>query len=546
LGRGFFAGISWGALVGVVTLALASQLADRRELAPSQPQRAEVEIPGGSAFNQARPETDPILPQPDVPPAAAEPVAVAVPEPVVARPSPPETAPASAPETAEAPEPAIAPEAPETAEVTGPALEAPAASEAGPSVAVAPEPDAAADLPPLPSSVPAPVDVAQPTAPEPVASAPAPAIADSSRPSESVPRPAPEAPSASPAALAAAVTPPIAPEIEDTRIALTEPSDDMPGTPSTVPPRAPQADALPGAGPEVPTAPEVEPDVAQAPAAPETPTEAALAPRDTGIPTPGFSGAAGVRVNRLPTIGDGSPAPEAVEVEAEVPAQPVAATALVRNAIPFQNPGLAPVVAIVLLHDAPILPADGTGRDLAVPVSFAVDAGLLEAGEIADAYRAAGREIVLVPTLPPGAAPADVEVALQVNFDVIPEAVALMDLPDGGFQAERQAVAQVVAAISATGHGLVTFPRGLNMAQQLADRAGVPARPVFRMLEAGDTDAALRTLDQAAFRARQEGTIILVGQAEPATVEAIRRWAEANRAGDVLFAPISAALSAGE
>jgi polysaccharide deacetylase 2 family uncharacterized protein YibQ len=175
-----------------------------------------------------------------------------------------------------------------------------------------------------------------------------------------------------------------------------------------------------------------------------------------------------------------------------------------------------------------------------------VDAGLLEAGAIADAYRAAGREIVLVPTLPPGAAPADVEVALQVNFDVIPEAVALMDLPDGGFQAERQAVAQVVAAISATGHGLVTFPRGLNMAQQMADRAGVPARPVFRMLEAGDTDAALRTLDQAAFRARQEGTVILVGEAEPATVEAIRRWAEANRAGDVLFAPISAALSAGE
>jgi uncharacterized protein len=203
-------------------------------------------------------------------------------------------------------------------------------------------------------------------------------------------------------------------------------------------------------------------------------------------------------------------------------------------------------VAIVLLHDAPGLPDGGTGRDLDVPVSFAVDAGLLEAGRIADADRAAGREIVLVPTLPPGAAPADVEVALEVNFDVIPEAVALMDLPDGGFQAERQAVAQVVAAISATGHGLVTFPRGLNMAQQMADRAGVPARPVFRMLEAGDTDAALRTLDQAAFRARQEGTIILVGQAEPATVEAIRRWAEANRAGDVLFAPISAALTAGE
>jgi polysaccharide deacetylase 2 family uncharacterized protein YibQ len=84
------------------------------------------------------------------------------------------------------------------------------------------------------------------------------------------------------------------------------------------------------------------------------------------------------------------------------------------------------------------------------------------------------------------------------------------------------------------------------MAQQMADRAGVPARPVFRMLEAGNTDAALRTLDQAAFRARQEGTVILVGAAEPATVAAIRRWTEANPDADILFAPISAALTAGE
>jgi polysaccharide deacetylase 2 family uncharacterized protein YibQ len=84
------------------------------------------------------------------------------------------------------------------------------------------------------------------------------------------------------------------------------------------------------------------------------------------------------------------------------------------------------------------------------------------------------------------------------------------------------------------------------MAQQMADRAGIPARPVFRMLEAGNSDAALRTLEQAAFRARQEGSVILVGEAEPATVEAIRRWSEANAGGDVLFAPISAALSAGE
>jgi polysaccharide deacetylase 2 family uncharacterized protein YibQ len=214
--------------------------------------------------------------------------------------------------------------------------------------------------------------------------------------------------------------------------------------------------------------------------------------------------------------------------------------------VPFENPEGRPVVAVVLLHSRSVAPGAETGLDLGVPVSFAVDAGLVEAGSVADAYRAGGREVLLVPTLPPGAAASDVEVALQVNLDVIPEAVAIMDLPEGGFQSEREAVAQVVSAITATGHGLVTFPKGLNMPQQMAERAGVPARPVDRMLVAGDSDAALRTLDQAAFRARQEGAVILVGEAEPATVEAVRRWAEANPDGEILLAPVSAALGAAE
>jgi polysaccharide deacetylase 2 family uncharacterized protein YibQ len=403
---------------------------------------------------------------------------------------------------------------------------------------------------PQPSPVAAPAEVAQPAAPGATdTSGPRlPAATDPARTAAAIPGAVPEAPSAPPAVVSGSVTAPVAPAIPDAGIDPLRPAEAPPGTATaTALPEVQVSDAPPAAGIAAPEAPPAEPELAAAPLAPAAPAADAAAPRDTGLPAPGFEGAEGVRVNRLPRIGDEespAPAPDAApEDTAEVAPDPDA-PAILRNAIPFENPDLRPVVSVVLFHDEPEAPQAATGRDLPVPVSFAVDAGLVEAGVIADAYRAAGREILIVPTLPPGGAATDVEVALQVNLDVMPEAVALMDLPQGGFQSEREAVAQVVAALSVTGHGLVTFPRGLNMAQQMAERAGVPARPVFRLLESANVEAALRTLEQAAFRARQEGSVILVGRAEPATVEAIRRWTEANPDADILFAPISTALTA--
>ncbi len=560
MGRGFFAGILWGGVIGALTIALASQLTGRRELPASVPQRAEVEVPAGSEFNRPRPETEPVLPEPDAPPAAAAPVVVAEPEPPAAPPAAPGDTPVAVPETVvAAPEPAGEVEAPESAGLAGPAAEAPAAPEGAPAAAEAPGQDAAVAFVPEPSPVEAPPSVAQPPAPVAEAVPPAAPGAMVAVPGLPVPGAAPPAPAAPPVVLPRAFAPPVAPEVGDARIALSRPAADAaPGETAAVAPSAPGADALPSAAAEPPEAPQAdagpvavpEAPVTGEPAAPEVAevSEPRAGEEDAPVaatPAPGFAGAQGVRVNRLPRIGVEEAATEAPEVEA-APAVPDDAPALVRHAVPFDNPEGRPLVAVVLLHDRPEAPGAGTGVDLPVPVSFAVDAGLVEAGAVAAAYRAAGREVLLVPTLPPGAAASDVEVALQVNLDVIPEAVAVMDLPEGGFQAERVAVAQVVEAISATGHGIVTFPRGLNMAQQMAERAGVPARPVFRMIEAGNADAALRTLDQAAFRARQEGAVILVGTADPATVEAIRRWAATAAAGEVALAPVSAALGTPE
>jgi polysaccharide deacetylase 2 family uncharacterized protein YibQ len=74
----------------------------------------------------------------------------------------------------------------------------------------------------------------------------------------------------------------------------------------------------------------------------------------------------------------------------------------------------------------------------------------------------------------------------------------------------------------------------------------VPAALVFRDFDAEgqSSDEIRRILDQAAFRARQEGAVILVGRASPGTLAALTEWALGSRAASVALAPVSAALLA--
>ena len=151
----------------------------------------------------------------------------------------------------------------------------------------------------------------------------------------------------------------------------------------------------------------------------------------------------------------------------------------------------------------------------------------------------------MIPSLPAGAAPQDVEVALSANLESIPQAVALMDVTGSSFQSDREAVAQVVDVVSSTGHGLITFPRGLNTAHQQAERAGLPTGLIFRLLD-GDNETEeqiRRTLDRAAFRARQNDAVILVGSATPSTMATVAAWAE-DAGDDITLAPVSRALRA--
>ncbi|NRA99473.1 MAG: divergent polysaccharide deacetylase family protein [Rhodobacteraceae bacterium] len=496
MGRGLLSGIIWGAIVGAFIVVLASQMAVQQDLTLPRPNATPVEVPVGTEFNQARPERDPVVPGTDETPTGDE-VADRALSPATQVDSPPEaeTELGLAPvEPAETPEAGNAPEATQAPEV----------------VVVE--------------------DAAVPSQTE----------------AEAPQLPVPETPGAKPGTAPAAPAP-SAPEIAgNVTDAGTSPeiaSGDVRTSPERVAPGG-LASLAPEVAPEAPVA------------VPSPDTDTASAPTDTpaaqpiGVPVPPAEDLApSVRTNELPQIG-GAPTVEddgAVEVAdtSEEAIEPIATPgegALRAFRRGFENPGDQPLLSVILVHDET---TDlQTLNGLPFPVSIAVDVARPNAAEIAAQVRADGGEVLMIPALPDGGTPSDIEVALQSNIALIPEAIALMDLPGASFQGNRAAVQQIVEAVTASGHALVTFPRGLNTAQKLAERDGVPTGLIFRDLEgAGQTNADMRrTLDQAAFRARQQSSVILVGRATPDTVAALTEWALGNRAATVAIAPVSAAI----
>ena len=579
MGRGFLAGIFWGGIVGLGLLLVSSQMLERQQLSFPRPEAAAVEVPGGSEFDQARPETDPVVPAPETRPAAEITGSVTVPE------TPSETVPSLDTSSLEVPTPAVetpatlgeAPEASE-AEAETPATDA-APDRGNPSLAV---PETPADAPDTQTAAQAEADAPEETAGSgavEAASSTPPVVETEIAALPSAQAETPTGPASDPAPrIATAGTEPAAQlvpevgaepslpgaaEVEDGP-SLPEPSAEAAEPPAAdvvaeAPEPAPEPEPEPQPAPEPEPQPEpaAEPEATPEPepaATPEPESGAAVvtvdggdssffSPVDTLTDQPGDTG-----TSRLPQIGEeqvaapdtgvGDLTADAAAVEADQPDLP----ALEAFAVPFETTGEEALVALVLVQEGPVL----TDEQLAqIPpfVSFAIDASLPEAAEAAARYRAAGREVVLIPSLPANARPQDVEQALRANLDRVPEAVALMDVTGSSFQSDRNAVQQIVDAISDTGHGLVTFPRGLNTAHQSADRAGIKTGLVFRNIDGGGEsgEQIRRALDRAAFRARQDDAVILVGTTRPDTLVAVVEWAVGNQA--VTLAPISAALA---
>ncbi|UTS80666.1 divergent polysaccharide deacetylase family protein [Phaeobacter piscinae] len=216
-----------------------------------------------------------------------------------------------------------------------------------------------------------------------------------------------------------------------------------------------------------------------------------------------------------------------------------------RNAEAFTPEADRALMSIVLIDDADAIGAEAL-QDFPYPLSFALDPRDPEAAAKMARHRAAGFEVMLIADLPRDAAPQDAETALQVWLETLPEAVAVLEGVTSGFQGNRPLADQMATALGAMGYGMVTQDAGLNTVQKLALREGVPAGVVFRDFDGAGQDprAIRRFLDQAAFRAGQEGAVIMLGRVQPDTISALLIWGLQDRANRVSLAPISASLRA--
>ena len=278
------------------------------------------------------------------------------------------------------------------------------------------------------------------------------------------------------------------------------------------------------------------------------------APRQIGTPAISLTDRAGnLAVNRLGTqIDDAVPEDVTVITDAGATGNIDDRVPLVRFAQPFANAENKPLMSIVLIDDGsnPTSGEQGIAalRSFPYTLNFAVDSSLPDAAERMALYRGEGFEVLAMVDLPEGAQPTDVETTLGSILPQMREVVGILEGTAAGLQGSRSVSDQVTAILAQSGHGLVTQDKGLNTMPKLARKEGVPADPVFRDFDSKDQTATVirRFLDQAAFKAGQEGAVIMLGRLRPDTISALLLWGLQDRAGKVALAPISAVLTRDE
>lgn len=332
---------------------------------------------------------------------------------------------------------------------------------------------------------------------------------------------------------------------------------------------APAGAAQPGAlaaiGDSTPSAPAA-PQVLARPGVP-----AASKPVDSGkvrilrpgAPAAGFQNAPGVMVNRLPQVGGGTataklpgvqagslpgqaatvPVPGATGEGAAATSAPAPQPPVIANAVPAANPDGKPEVAVILLDQGGnVLDREALAASK-LPVSFAVDPTAHDAGDWATTYHDGGHEVLLFATsIPRLATPSDLNVTFSAYFRAAPQAVGVIDLAHGGFSANRLMAQRVVSILAGDGYGLVTYRRGLDAAEQVARRAGVPAAQITAASDRTDRGGLSQLLDRAAFRAGQEGRTVIALPASEAVMGMLAEWARGPQGKAVALVPVTAVM----
>ncbi len=541
MGRGFISGFIWGSVIAATLLWLASQVGGFVALlAPPDPRDVSV-APADVASNSITSQGAPVAPSEQsastADPAMQPTLGTAQPDAAPVADTAQLARPAAGDVAAETPAPEV-----EEAPVVGGTSDSGVATGIVSSVPDQPAGERAPNLATAPPAVPAPEQAAQSQANQ------------------------QQAPAGNPVQPVGEAAQAPAPESASEPVAPAAPRADA--TPAVTDFSAPQVVETPKAEPIPAPAPPAEPPKpAQSSGAEAPANKTAQAPSGGSLPVVRKSGETVVAGGshfpssttgrRFPTIttapeaapdtaSDGAAAPgtDGASEEGEAAIDPSTLPAIQRYALPFENTDGRPMMAVVLLPGA--IGSPTAGEPLPFPIGYVVDASRSDAAQRMRAALNAGGEVVALTPLPEGATPADVEVAFQTYFRTVPEAVAVIDVPEAVFQSRRPVASQVVEALASGGYGMITYSRGLNTALQIAERDGVPAAPVFRVIDDNGRDGAAikRFLDQAAFRAGQHKRVILVAHDRPETRRALLEWSLGNRASTVALAPVSAVLTA--
>lgn len=553
MGSGFIIGGIWGLLVSAGALAVASLIGD--------PPAREIARPFGEAADESEAETTDEAARAAAEGPGGQPddtiIVSGEVEVVPVTPAQDEAEDAPAAELAEGPPPPVsaeAPEAPVGGEVLAEAPDAPALAPRREALPLTPRADVPAGRGAVPEAETEAEDRPGAVADAGSAPQPAPDTAAAPGPAPEVDQPVlPGPPSrvievpAEEADITVVTDPPPPPseaprEVVDAR---PEPStDEAQEVEASEDSEAPEIAALaeppaspPLAMPAPPERPEALPDMSGTITVLPAPGEAG---EDAARPLPGraagLSGGDAVPVRR-PGLDDEEAPVEAAPLPDDAPA-------LMRFAAPDLADAGEPRMSIVLLDTGALDNAVAAASTIPFPVTIGIDAEAPDAAARAARWRDAGYEIAAIARLPQGAAPSDVEVTFESAFNTLPEAVALLDLGDAGLLSDADVTAQALDRLARDGRGLVALPRGLATPMRQAEARGVPALEVYRDLgEVGQDDRVIRRfLDQAAFRARQQGAVTLLAPLNPESITALTLWGNRVDREGVAPSPVSALL----
>lgn len=255
---------------------------------------------------------------------------------------------------------------------------------------------------------------------------------------------------------------------------------------------------------------------------------------------PGQS-SSGVRILRPRT--DTATAPETpTEQEPQVPTD-APTDALTQFAAPFENTGDLPMISVILQDEGEVEATISQLKNVSFPITIVIDPSRADAAERAQGYRDAGFEVATSLALPVQATAFDAAISLEASTANVPQSVAMIDIDGSG--SDRDIAPLVIETASDAGRGVVFKPSsGLNSGVRLAQGLNVPSIEVYRDLGETQTTARVvnRFLEQAAFEARRQGDVVLVGNMQQEIIDGLILWSESSRSGQVAMAPLSAVL----